>query len=228
MSEPTFPTGASAVDVLRPSGPGLQVTTVNGLRLWARSNNLDDADLARLPLTVDWKNQTITLAATAEEPARNVPMVKVIRGALWRALVDEGGVWCADPDHDDPVGRHCPEQVDHRGEHTPAGGRPAWLGPPLQWDGVPPPPAPAGGWRPSPWPRREQLPAPAIQPGGPVDLLFTAAIARAGGRCQHPDPGQPIYESDRACANCAAAAVLELFSDAHTIHLLRTALGGPA
>lgn len=212
----TFPTGTPRVDLLRPQNPGLQLTTVNGLRMWAKSNGLEDVDLTRIPITVDWAGRTITLAPTAEERERTVPLVRILRGSLWRALVDEGGVWCAHPDHDDPVGRHCPEQVDQAGEHVPAGGRPAWLGPPIDW------PAP-GAWLP-PGPAREQLPAPLLEAGGPLHLAISTAIHRAAGRCQHPDPGRPIYESDRSCAQCSAEAVVALFRDAHVIHLLRTAL----
>lgn len=42
--------------------------------------------------------------------------------------------------------------------------------------------------------------------------LIRAAIAGAMGRCEHPDPGGPIYDPVRPCPECAAAAVVELLA----------------
>lgn len=77
-----------------------------------------------------------------------------------------------------------------------------------------------------------QPPAPVVTTGphladGPLELLITTAIHRAAGACEHPDPGGPIYESDRACAQCAAAAVMDLFRTADAIHLLQARAAGP-
>lgn len=200
----TFPRGR--FDLLRPGHPGMTTTTMNGLRLWAIANDLPWP--LPTPVTVDNVNRTITLAPTAEDRERLMPLTRVLRASLWRNLVAEGGVWCAHAEHRDHGGADCPRQVNQDGNHAPTG-RPAWLGPPLDWP-------PRAGAHPA------QHPV-TLERGGPLDMLLVTAIHRAAGTCQHPDPGQPIYESDRACANCAAAAVLALFDDAYVLDIVRTA-----
>jgi hypothetical protein len=59
-------------------------------------------------------------------------------------------------------------------------------------------------------------PAPAAA-AGPLEERLAAlvrdAIAGAAAGCEHPDPGMPIYDHTRGCAECAAAAVLALFCE---------------
>lgn len=40
-----------------------------------------------------------------------------------------------------------------------------------------------------------------------------AAITAAGARCQHYDPGSPIYQPVRPCPVCATDAAMALFPD---------------
>lgn len=164
----------------------------NGLRLWAIANDLPAEN--RWPVIIDWVAKTIT-----HGPGTALPLQQIPRGRLWPALIAAGAVWCADPDHT-TGGYPCPHKVDSEGQHAPN------------------PPADAE--------HAHVLQAMAT-PGphlvdSPLELLITTAIHRAAGACEHPDPGQPIYESDRACAQCAAAAVLALFQTADAIHILQT------
>ncbi len=42
-----------------------------------------------------------------------------------------------------------------------------------------------------------------------LEAFLRAAIARAAIDCQHVDPAGPIYDTTRACTECAAGAVMD-------------------
>lgn len=201
--------GTSArVDILR-EPVELTQQIGNALRLWLIGNDLHDTTF-RWPVMVDFDRRRVWITDEHGQEL-TVPLQRAPLAPLWRSLADRGALWCARPDHatlDDP---RCPERVNVDGQHTQyvehqtlADRQPRLI--------------PVGGI--ASHPNTEQRPAPA-DVDTPLELAITQALERAAPGCEHPDPGQPIYDHTRACAQCGAAAVLQLFRTADVITLLQ-------
>lgn len=199
--------GTSArVDILREE-VHLDQHTTNALRLWLTGNDLHDRDV-RWPLMVDFDRRRIW-AYDEHDQGGPVPLIRTPMAPLWRSLADHGALWCARTDHatlDDP---RCPHRVDVAGEHTQYVDT-------QRLEDRHPRMVPAGPV--TSYPSTEQRPDPIDLP---LERAITQALERAAPGCEHPDPGQPIYDHTRACAQCGAAAVLELFRTADVINLLQ-------
>lgn len=209
---PDRPTGTPRVDILR-EAVDLGQQGANALRVWLIGNDIDFVgNTGAWPLRIDWPARTITYwPGGTTEGAVTKPLQRVPLAPLWRILANHGALWCADPAHYSPEGTVCPHRVDASGEHTTyvedrtlCSDKPRLV--------------PAG--RPlSSYPNTEQRPSYDVD--APLELAITTALQRAAPGCEHPDPGQPIYDHTRACAACGAAAVLELFHTAETLELFR-------
>lgn len=203
------PTGTPRVDILRElNSVDLGQQGANALRLWAIGNELPAAH--GWPLRIDWQTRTITywpdvpgtVTDHAQLDPRRVPLKRVPLAPLWRSLADHGALWCANPAHRGPLGTDCPERVDVRGEHA------TFVEHQTLADREP---------------RLIHAGAAARHPH-PDELLeqfVRLALERAAQGCEHPDPGSPIYESDRGCAQCGATAVMDLFRTADALEAFR-------
>lgn len=210
---PEQPTGTPRVDILR-EAVDLGQQGANALRLWLIGNDMPTDHM--WPIRIDWPARTIdywpalpetVTDRTSLDPTR-VPLKRVPLTPLWHILADRGALWCANPTHQAPDGAQCPHRVDARGEHTTHIED-------HRFDRVHPTLVPAG--RVTSYPNTEQRPDPHTQ----LEQLVRRALERAAPDCDHPDPGGPIYEPTRGCAQCGAAAVLELFHTADAIHHLQ-------
>jgi hypothetical protein len=207
----TDATGAACVDILR-DAVNLGHQGSSALLLWVIGNDVPDGH--GWPLRIDWPARTITYWPDATNPdagngAITLPLKRVPLAPLWRILADHGGLWCANPTHRSPEGTVCPHRVNARGEHTTDNPRDPQL---CSKQPFPHPDTP----------ERVGSPRPDHHlTDAPLELAITRTLQRAAPGCEHPDPGQPIYDHTRACAACGAAAILELFHTAETLELFR-------
>lgn len=210
---PDQPTGTPRVDILRESAD-LGREGGNALRLWLIGNGIPHGTGWTWPLRIDWPARTITYwpngIEDSAEGSFTRPLKRVPLAPLWRTLADAGALWCANPAHTTWNGTVCQHRVNAQGEHTRyvedhrlRSSRPSYYpaGPPDQ--------------------HATTQATDEHDADGPLELLITTALQRAAPSCEHPDPGQPIYDHTRACAACGAAAVLELFHTADAIDLFR-------